>query len=224
MTAVAVIASGHTQIIWLCASSLGATAQAAGLPWPLACRACSGPGFEEGLDAGDGDADRVIVADRDADRLGGRGTGCVPGLKRRGHRAAPLPPHPGSRPIPPRCRHRRQRNHATCVMACHADWREAGGQQLRGEGSECNAIGRSGPLREDGGLTGYGMATAVDVVPALQRSHARLPGGLWTRSCLRPGALIVPEITLDRAPAAARPRRGSRCGSAYAGRGHPCTS
>ena len=69
-------------------------------------------------------------------------------------------------------------------------------------------------MREDGGLIGYGMAPAVDVVPALERSHARLPAALWARSRLRPGALIVPEITLDRAPAAARPRRGSRCGSA----------
>ena len=84
MTAVLSLRVGHTQIIWLCASSLGATAQAAGLPRPPACRACSGPGFEEGLDAGDGDADRVIAADRDADRLGGRGTGCVPGPKRPG--------------------------------------------------------------------------------------------------------------------------------------------
>ena len=58
---------------------------------------------------------------------------------------------------------------------------------------------------EDGGLTGYGMAPSVDVVPALQRSHARLPAVLWARSCLRPGAPIVPEITLDRAPPAARP-------------------
>ena len=49
---------------------------------------------------------------------------------------------------------------------------------------------------EDGGLIGYGMATAVDVVPALERGHARLPAVLWARSCLRPGALIVPEITL----------------------------
>ena len=48
---------------------------------------------------------------------------------------------------------------------------------------------------EDGGLIGYGMATAVDVVPALERGHARLPAALWARSCLRPGALIVPEIT-----------------------------
>jgi hypothetical protein len=58
------------------------------------------------------------------------------------------------------------------------------------------------------------MATAVDDVPAVQPSHAALPAVLWARSCLRQGALIVPEITLDRAPAAARPRRGSRCGSA----------
>jgi len=70
MTAVLSFASGHMQIIWLCASSLGATARAAGLPWLLACRACSGPGFEEGPDAGDGDADRVIAADRDADPAG----------------------------------------------------------------------------------------------------------------------------------------------------------
>src|SRR6516225_11236140 len=97
--------------------------------------------------------------------------------------------------IPPRCRHRRLRNHATCVMACHAGRREARGQQPPGEGSKFNAIGRRGPMREDGGLIGYGMATAVDVVPALERGHARLPAALWARSCLRPGALIVPEIT-----------------------------
>ena len=35
---------------------------------------------------------------------------------------------------------------------------------------------------EDGGLIGYGMAPAVDVVPALQRSHARLPAVVWARS------------------------------------------
>ena len=50
-------------------------------------------------------------------------------------------------------------------------------------------------MREDGGLIGYGMATAVDVVPALERGHAKLPAALWARSCLRPGALSVPEIT-----------------------------
>ena len=58
---------------------------------------------------------------------------------------------------------------------------------------------------EDDRRIGYGMAPAVDVVPALQRSHARLPAVVWARSCLRPGAPIVPEITLDRAPPAARP-------------------
>jgi hypothetical protein len=69
-------------------------------------------------------------------------------------------------------------------------------------------------MREDGGLIGYGMATAVDVVPALERSHARLPAALWAESCLRPGALIVPEITsILRRPLPGR-RRGSRCGSA----------
>ena len=47
---------------------------------------------------------------------------------------------------------------------------------------------------EDGWLIGYGMATAVYAVPVVERSHARLPAALWARSCLRPGALIVPEI------------------------------
>ena len=60
-------------------------------------------------------------------------------------------------------------------------------------------------MREDGGLISYGMAPAADVVPAVERSHARLPAVLWARSCLRRGAPIVPEITLDRAPPAARP-------------------
>ena len=32
---------------------------------------------------------------------------------------------------------------------------------------------------EDGGLTGYGMAPSVDVVPVVERSHARLPAALW---------------------------------------------
>ena len=65
-------------------------------------------------------------------------------------------------------------------------------------------------MRADGWLTGYGMATAVYVVPALQRSHARLPAALGARSCLRPEALIVPEITsIVRRPLTGR-RHGSR--------------
>jgi hypothetical protein len=76
---------------------------------------------------------------------------------------------------------------------------------------------------EDGGLIGYGMAPAVGVVPVVERSHARLPAVLWARSCLRPGALIVPEITsIVHRPLPGR-RRGSRCGSARQ-EGHPCTS
>jgi len=76
---------------------------------------------------------------------------------------------------------------------------------------------------EDGWLIGYGMATAVYAVPVVERSHARLPAVLWARSCLRPGALIVPEITsIVRWPLPGR-RRGSWCGSARQ-EGHPCTS
>ena len=65
-------------------------------------------------------------------------------------------------------------------------------------------------MREDGGLIGYRMATAVYDVPALERIHATLPAALWAQSCLRPGTLIVPEITsIVRRPRTGR-RRGSR--------------
>jgi hypothetical protein len=179
--------------------------------------ACSGrmlprlqrAGFEEGPDAGDGDADRVIAADRDAARLGGAARDGCPGRSDPGDRAAPLPPPALARVRIPRCRHRRPRNHATCVMACHAGRREARSQQPPGKGSKFNAIGRRGPMREDGGLTGYGMATAVDVVPALERSHARPPAALWAQSCLRPGALSrrrSPRSCADRSPAGAAAR------------------
>ena len=60
-------------------------------------------------------------------------------------------------------------------------------KQPRGEGSEFNAKRRSSPMREGGGLIGYGMATALYDVPAVERIHARLPARLWARSCLRPG-------------------------------------
>ena len=43
-----------------------------------------------------------------------------------------------------RCRHRRQRDHATCVMAFHPDRREACSQQPPGEGSEFNANRKTG--------------------------------------------------------------------------------
>jgi len=64
-------------------------------------------------------------------------------------------------------------------MAFHADQREARGQQSPGEGGEFNAHRRSGPMRQNGWLTGYGMVTARYDVPAVERSHATLPGALW---------------------------------------------
>ena len=69
-------------------------------------------------------------------------------------------------------------------------------------------------MRQNGWLTGDGMATVRYDVPAVERSHATLPATLWARSCLRSEALIVPEITsILRRPLPGR-RRGSRCGSA----------
>ena len=65
-------------------------------------------------------------------------------------------------------------------------------------------------MRQNGWLTGYDMATARYNVPAVELSHATLPAALWARSCLRPGALIVPKITsIVRRPLPGR-RRGSR--------------
>jgi hypothetical protein len=65
-------------------------------------------------------------------------------------------------------------------------------------------------MREDGGLTGYGMAPAVYDVPVVERSHATLPAVLWARSCLRPEALIVPEITsVVRRPLTGAAARGA---------------
>ena len=65
-------------------------------------------------------------------------------------------------------------------------------------------------MREDGWLTGYGMATALDDVPALERIHATLPAALWAGHVFQPQAPIVPEITsIVRRPLTGR-RRGSR--------------
>jgi hypothetical protein len=80
-------------------------------------------------------------------------------------------------------------------MAFHADQREGRSQQPRGEGSEFNVKQSTSPMREDGWLIGYGTATARYDAPALERSHATRPAALGARPCLRPGALIVPEIT-----------------------------
>jgi hypothetical protein len=90
-------------------------------------------------------------------------------------------------------------------MAFHADRREARSQQPPGEGSEFNASRKSGPMRQDGGLTGDGTAPAVDDVPALERIHATLPAALWARSCLPARGADRAGDHLDRGPAAHRP-------------------
>ena len=65
-------------------------------------------------------------------------------------------------------------------------------------------------MREDGGLTGYGMTPAVYDVPAVERIHARLPAVLWAPVMSSARDADRAGDHLDRAPAAARPRRGSR--------------
>ena len=58
-------------------------------------------------------------------------------------------------------------------------------------------------MREDGGLIGYGMATAVYGVPAVERLHAALPAALWARSCLlamalrQEGSFVQVPITVE---------------------------
>ena len=79
-------------------------------------------------------------------------------------------------------------------------------------------------MREDGWLTGYGMATALYDVPALERIHATLPTALWARSCLPARDADRAGDHLDGAPAAHRsaPRLAVRI--RLSRRGHPCRS
>ena len=65
-------------------------------------------------------------------------------------------------------------------------------------------------MREDGWLIGYGMATAVYDVPALERIHATLPAALWAGHVFQPEALIVPEITSIVRRSLTGRHRGSR--------------
>jgi hypothetical protein len=52
-------------------------------------------------------------------------------------------------------------------------------------------------MREDGGLIGYGMATAVYGLPAVERIHAALPAAL--RACLPARGADRAGDHLDRA-------------------------
>ena len=58
-------------------------------------------------------------------------------------------------------------------------------------------------MREDGGLTGDGMAPARHSVPAVERIHAALPAALWARSCLlamalrQEGSFVQVPITVE---------------------------
>jgi len=79
-------------------------------------------------------------------------------------------------------------------------------------------------MREDGGLIGYGMATAVYDVPALERIHATLPAALWARSCLLARDADRAGDHLDRAPAAHRPAPRLAVRIHLGRRGHPCRS
>src|SRR5262249_48402657 len=143
--------------------------------------------------------------------------GCRGGSARASGRPAPAacPPTSPSPSLPPPA----AGNHATCVMACHADRREARSQQPRGEGSEFNASRRSSPMRADGGLIGYRMAPAVYGVPAGERLHAALPAALWAWACLPARGADRAGDHLHRAPTPHRPRRGSRWWSGSAGGG-----
>jgi len=79
-------------------------------------------------------------------------------------------------------------------------------------------------MREDGWLTGYGMATAVYDVPALERIHATLPAALRARSCLLARGADRAGDHLGRAPAAHRPAPRLAVMIRLIRRGHPCRS
>ena len=77
-------------------------------------------------------------------------------------------------------------------------------------------------MREDGGLIGYGMATAVYGLPAVERIHAALPAAL--RACLPARGADRAGDHLDRAPAAHRPAPRLAVRIRLSRRGHPCRS
>jgi hypothetical protein len=77
-------------------------------------------------------------------------------------------------------------------------------------------------MREDGWLIGYGMATAVYDVPALERIHAALPAALWARSCLLARGADRAGDHLGRASAGAAARGEDPLKQDR--RGHPCRS
>jgi hypothetical protein len=79
-------------------------------------------------------------------------------------------------------------------------------------------------MREDGGLIGYGMATAVYGRPAVERIHAALPAALWAWSCLPARGADRAGDHLDRAPAAHRPAPRLAVRIRLSRRGHPCRS
>ena len=79
-------------------------------------------------------------------------------------------------------------------------------------------------MREDGWLTGYGMATAVYDVPALERIHATLPAALWAWSCLLARGADRAGDHLGRAPTAHRPAPRLAVRIRLSRRGHPCRS
>jgi hypothetical protein len=75
-------------------------------------------------------------------------------------------------------------------------------------------------MHEHGWLIGYGMATALYDVPALERIHATLVAALWARFPATGAGRVGDHF--DRAPTA-RWRRGS-VRIRLRGRGHPCRS
>ena len=77
-------------------------------------------------------------------------------------------------------------------------------------------------MREDGGLIGYGVATAVYEVPAPERIHAPLAAPLWARSCLLARGADRAGDHLDHAPATHRPAPRLAVRIHLSRRGHPC--
>ena len=79
-------------------------------------------------------------------------------------------------------------------------------------------------MSEDGGPTGYGMATVLCDVPALERIHATLPTALWARSCLPARGADRAGGHLNRAPAAHWQALRLAVRIRLGRRGHPCRS
>ena len=181
-------------------------------------------GFEEGPDAGDGDADRVIAADRDAARLGGAARDGCPGRSGPGvglprSRRLPCPrPNPPSLPPPAAAESRNVRDGMSRRPArgSRPAATRRGQQVQRNREKRSDARGRRADRLRHG--NGCGRRACAGARPREATGRAMGPVMPSARGVDRAGDHLEP------APAAARPAPRLAVRIRLGRRGHPCRS